>query len=742
MSNKNNNLYEFDEYVLNAKEGNLWRNGELIKLPAKAFDTLLMLVERQGEVLSKDEMLETIWEGAFVEENNLSQKISILRRTFGKDKTFIETVPKKGFRFVEPARAKPFELNGNLKSSENGFAAQEVPQAPEHRVDQGVSSDDNSVALENSSRTVFFAATGFLLLAVSGVAVYLYASFNRNSDNRVPSASFDYTELTDTGDIGSSAISPDGKFIVFTKPLEASNETSLHLMEIESRNDVEIKIDGDIKPGIPKFSPDGKLIYFRTSGKLAQFEKIYRISRFGGEAKLIVENVWASFSISPDGKKLAYFSKDTAGEAQKIVIRNIESGKEEVISDESRGYNARISEPVFSPDQNQLAYLPAKKINGHSAVAVIDLKTLQQNVIETPLYAIRNVVWNPDGKSIYLNGLKLGKSRQIWNLSYPKGEVTRVTSDSDSYYSLSISNDGVISVNRLDMYSNVWLVPGANLENAKQLTRGEAELGGLLTVQFVPIGDILYNARFGDDSNIRIMDFETENSRRFIDKQQLRTTHNFAFSKNRKITFFENKNRIWKADFEGTNAEKVNLGDAPKITMPAVSHDDKWLYFVKRGNDGSAIWRASIDGGNPELVLNAKNFSPETFLSVSPDGKYLAFVYVTPEKITGDDANSGNFRKFGFLDLATNEIKVVKVPAYRSILRWTNGGKSFDFPKYTKKGTAIFRKDVESEADPIKIFELENEIIFRFDWSPSGEDLVTGRGNYKMNLVLLKPQNQ
>ena len=75
-----------------------------IALPPKVFDTLLMLVRNAGRVVGKEKMLDEIWEGAFVEENNLAQNISLLRRVLGesKENKFIETVPKFGYRFIAP----------------------------------------------------------------------------------------------------------------------------------------------------------------------------------------------------------------------------------------------------------------------------------------------------------------------------------------------------------------------------------------------------------------------------------------------------------------------------------------------------------------------------------------------------------------------------------------------------------------------------------------------------------------
>jgi pimeloyl-ACP methyl ester carboxylesterase/DNA-binding winged helix-turn-helix (wHTH) protein/class 3 adenylate cyclase len=94
--------YSFCGFLLDADERLLFDHDNSIQLPPKVFDTLVMLVENNGKVLSKERMLEEIWQGSFVEENNLAQNISTLRRILreGRDTKYIETVPKTGYRFV------------------------------------------------------------------------------------------------------------------------------------------------------------------------------------------------------------------------------------------------------------------------------------------------------------------------------------------------------------------------------------------------------------------------------------------------------------------------------------------------------------------------------------------------------------------------------------------------------------------------------------------------------------------
>ena len=102
MRDTSSKIYSFNRFRLDAAERLLFDGDRAVQLPPKAFDTLLMLIENKGRVLSKERMLGEIWEGSFVEENNLAQNISLLRKLLGetRDIKFIETVPKFGYRFV------------------------------------------------------------------------------------------------------------------------------------------------------------------------------------------------------------------------------------------------------------------------------------------------------------------------------------------------------------------------------------------------------------------------------------------------------------------------------------------------------------------------------------------------------------------------------------------------------------------------------------------------------------------
>jgi eukaryotic-like serine/threonine-protein kinase len=107
MSRRSKHLYEFGPFRLDTAEHLLLRDGETVPLPPKAFDLLLVLIEHHGHLLEKDELLKAVWPDTFVEEGNLSYNVSLIRKALGEGENgqrFIETVPKRGYRFVGDVR--------------------------------------------------------------------------------------------------------------------------------------------------------------------------------------------------------------------------------------------------------------------------------------------------------------------------------------------------------------------------------------------------------------------------------------------------------------------------------------------------------------------------------------------------------------------------------------------------------------------------------------------------------------
>jgi TolB-like protein/DNA-binding winged helix-turn-helix (wHTH) protein/Flp pilus assembly protein TadD len=115
MPNKNKHSFEFEGYRLDVLPPSLWRDGQLVSLPPKVLEMLILLVEKRGEIVTREELLETVWPDTHVEEGNIKYTISLLRKALGK--SLVQTVPRRGYLFVGVIRevGKTGKLNAPAK---------------------------------------------------------------------------------------------------------------------------------------------------------------------------------------------------------------------------------------------------------------------------------------------------------------------------------------------------------------------------------------------------------------------------------------------------------------------------------------------------------------------------------------------------------------------------------------------------------------------------------------------------
>jgi DNA-binding winged helix-turn-helix (wHTH) protein/TolB-like protein/Tfp pilus assembly protein PilF len=124
-----NELYEFGNFLLNPQERLLLCAGKPVALTPKVFELILVLVQREGHLVEKEELLRTVWPDVAVEEGNLAVMVSHLRKALGDDRgthAFIETVSRHGYRFVAPVTRR-IELHSPASAEQTGS----VLQAPE-----------------------------------------------------------------------------------------------------------------------------------------------------------------------------------------------------------------------------------------------------------------------------------------------------------------------------------------------------------------------------------------------------------------------------------------------------------------------------------------------------------------------------------------------------------------------------------------------------------------------------------
>ena len=160
MATSARQAYEFGTFRLEPAERTLLRQGEIVVLTPKVFDTLVVLVENAGRLITKDEFMKQVWADAFVEEATLAQSISQLRKALGNSE-MIETVSKKGYRFLAPVRTVGAP-QATVPSSV-GTAETEI---------QPASTADKPIAAKNKWQGWIWAVS--VLILAAAVSFYFY----------------------------------------------------------------------------------------------------------------------------------------------------------------------------------------------------------------------------------------------------------------------------------------------------------------------------------------------------------------------------------------------------------------------------------------------------------------------------------------------------------------------------------------------------------------------------------------
>ena len=309
MMNEFNNLYEFADCRFDGKKGKLWRNNELILLSPKASELLNLLLEKNGEFVSKEEIFENVWKDTFVEDGVLTQNIYTLRKALGNDADglpIIENKTRLGYRVIVPI---------NLVENSNGIHLSQTA-AP-------TVSENKPTSKKNRKSILIFVSLA-IVFSVFGFIGYRYFRPNIASYFRKPIESVKFTQLTNTSDLASATLSPDGNFLAYIR------QNKVYLKDVVSNKEIPLEI-----PNVPsfralQFSADGNFLYFCNNSAYFAGSKILKVSRFGGDTELIVERNQGLFSLSPDNKFIAYYV-GLQSEGNKLIVRNLETREERAV---------------------------------------------------------------------------------------------------------------------------------------------------------------------------------------------------------------------------------------------------------------------------------------------------------------------------------------------------------------------------------------------------------------------------
>jgi Tol biopolymer transport system component/DNA-binding winged helix-turn-helix (wHTH) protein len=724
MNERKKNLYGFGEFRLDTEEKLLRQGEKNISLPPKVMDILCLLVEREGKIVSKNEIMDTVWADSFVEESNLNQSIYTLRRALGNDendKQIIETIPRRGFRIGIPVFE---EVETGRRGDDEQRNLESVKQSP-------ILPEKLPVAVSPRRRV---AAS---VISIIGTILLGYLAYNYFKTPKIttsPIENVSLQKLTTTGNIGSPTISPDGKSIAFVK------QGDLHLQDVNTGSIVKLNVVNHQIFSNLQFSLDSETLYFRNERRTDAGGDVFQVSRFGGEARKVLENSWSSIGLSPDGKKLSfvrYFPK----EAKWILyVRDLQTGVDKTIFERSSPDSIyRTGFPAWSPDSRKIVTVAQEK--PASTIYVIDAETGNSEKQLTPRFVqIEQTVWNSTGNGIFLVGREKDRFFQLWKLHYPSGEIQRITNDLSTYRHISISADGknLIAENQTS-FVHLWTTTAENLENQTQITSGNINRDGAAGLDWTPDGNLIYTSRLTGEADLWSLNL-SNNATRQLTKNAGQNNDNPIVSADGKFIYFESNRtgsrHIWRIDIDGNNPTQITFSEKENEFYPALSTDGNWLYFLKKAPNGNVILRQNLQDKRVENVTEQGAYSPNTFILPSPNGKLLAFNNI--KETRGEETNEKT-SEIGIVYLEEqNKVKIFRFPRIGSSLSWTPDSQSFDYYYHSPEGAQLWRRTLDEFAEPKLLFTLPKTAIFNFAWSTDGKNLAVARGKQERDVILLK----
>ena len=716
-------IYSFGGFKLDPAKRKLWCDERDVHLPSKAFDLLVVLAENSNELMPREQLVELIWPNQFVEESNLSVTVSALRKSLGEQKgneKFILTVPRQGYRFIA-------DVTCNIESAEPT-----VIKNGHHpfRSDDGPRSDRSNTR----KGALLIGAALFLLIAAAGFGYWKYAD-RIESGPRFATGPISIRRLTSHGKVVRAALSPEGKYFAYVS--EDPEGRSLWLGQTADGSSLQLRSPSEIVFGSIVFAPNGNSIYCVGTNREKPHSVLYRMSVLGPRTETVLEKIDSPPAFSPDGSRFAFVRHSPQRDGSALLVANADGTNETVLA--QRAWRSRFagSGLSWSPDGSVIAAVALEDDDFGTERVMLGVNASNGNV--TPLTkqkweGIYRIAWLNDGSGLLT--VATDKSAfewlQLWQISYPAGEGTRLTRDLVSYnqnsLSLSADNSTALAV-QLQQSNNIWLAPADDREQARQVTFGSpGRLDGAYGIDWTPDLKIVYSAVIGDGISIWRLDPNTGETQQltpagYVERRQSIT------GDGRYIVFESNRSgdtEIWRTDLSGDRPVQLTWGGNNR--NPHVSPDGGWVAYASTNGGVTTIRRIGIDGGIPVDLTGEDSHWPR----ISPDGKSFAcIVRSQPE---------GPWSLAVFDVDSRERINLFPLPEsanYQNGFRWTPDGTAITYRDWRE---GIWQQRLDGGI-PQRLTGLPKEKLYPYAWSPDGKWFAFTRGTESYDVVLITGLN-
>lgn len=535
-----------------------------------------------------------------------------------------------------------------------------------------------------------------------------------------------------SGDITEIVISPDGNYVAYI--VAEAGKHSIRVRELATASDLRVTSVSDSTYSGLSFSPDGTFVYYLENK--AETGTLYRVSKFGGGQRSILENVNTAVTFSPDGFRMAFVRSNNAVDPADLVIASPDGGPASVLVRrtlaDSRFFSSHMQGPgpAWSPNGERIACVThgmGPKLNEIS-LELIDVETGTARPVNAgPWYDISRVTWLWDGSGMIVAATeKAGGTGQL----YLVGEdgARQITNDPNNYTLVSGSGDSRVFVTRnVERSSSIWQV---SLADSPASTITVEQNKGLAEVERGTEGRFIYSVFDGKNINLWLQDgsgkrqltFEADNSKPTMSPDG----RYIVFCSTRAGTM-----NLWRMNSDGTQPLQLTTGSYEDL--PSVTEDSKWVIY----RTGKSIRKVSIDGGPPEKLLSKEVLGP----SLSPDGRLLAF-YMNdhPDSqvwhVEIYDLTSGSIVKRFALPESTRPFNgMTLTPDNR--LRWTPDGKGIAYVSSSSGASNIWLQPLNS-GQFRKLTDFKEAEITSFAWSDDGRQIVLVRDTRAYVPVLVR----
>ncbi|MDQ3684725.1 MAG: winged helix-turn-helix domain-containing protein [Acidobacteriota bacterium] len=744
MSSQTQHFYEFGPFRLDPAERLLSRDGSPVPLTPKVFEVLIMLVERSGRLVEKDELMRALWPDTVVEEANLTNSVYALRKALGGGQSYIETVPKHGYRFVAEVRSLPDRREEVLVVEKHTLThtitEEDVPAGDEPdkialspaptSLAAGVVGPQRTERALPLSRALFVAAL-LVVGATAAFGIYRLISQRQPKVSATAAVSFsvmDISRLTTSGKITHAAISPDGEYVAHV--MADAEGDSLWVRHVAAPSSVRIAGPAATEYVWVTFAPDGDSVYYLTLGRGKGETALYRAPVLGGPSSMAAYDV-GPVGFSPDGRQLTFIRM--YNDESRLIVADADGTNERALATRRRPEFFRVdwNAPAWSPDGKTIVCQVRLKDGRGQYETVIGVSV--EDGSQSPLTSERwhhvgQPAWLADGSGVLVTASESATAPvQVWHVALRSGEASRVTRDLNDYHDLSLTRDsGKLAAVQDHTVSSIWVAPDGDAGRPKQIA---SEVGWIQEMAWTPDGRIVYRSNAGGTAEIWVMGADGSNPKQLT--ADARASRGLSVSPDGRYIFFASDRagrfNIWRADADGGNLTRLTAGEDEFYPHP--TPDGRWVVY-QRGEIEPRLWKVPTDGGEPVQLTETRACRP----AVSPDGEMIAYHYLDPV-MDGSQWGIGIVSSEGGQRLKRFDFPPTLAAAQRFV-RWSPDRQSIAYANNLGGLSDIWLQPLDGSR-PRRLTDFKAEQIIAFDWSRDGRALALVRGVETSDVVLI-----